>query len=38
MPTREEEAGQWQAISFNSRKAAQHLLETACYRSSVSRS
>ncbi len=38
MPTREEEAGPWQAISFNSRKAAQRLLEAECYRSSVSRS
>ncbi len=38
MPTREEEAEQWQAISFNSRKAAQRLLESECYRSSISRS
>ncbi len=38
MPTRDEEAEQWQAISLNSRKAAQHLLEAECYRSSVSRS
>ena len=37
MPTREEEARRWQAISLNSRKAAQHLLEVECYRSSVSR-
>ena len=37
MPTREEEAEQWRLISLNSRKAAQHLLEAECYRSSVSR-
>lgn len=37
MPTRDEEAEQWRAMSFNSRKAAQHLLEAECYRSSVSR-
>ena len=38
MATRDEEAAQWRAISRNSRKAAQHLLEVRCYRSSVSRS
>ena len=38
MPTRDEEAEQWQLISLNSRKAAQHLLVTDCYRSSISRS
>ncbi len=38
MPTREEEAAQWQAISRDSRKAAQHLLEVDCCRSSISRS
>ena len=37
MPTRDEEAEQWRLISLNSRKAAQHLLEEGCYRSSVSR-
>lgn len=38
MATREVEARQWQAISWNNRKAAQHLLEAECYRSSISRS
>ena len=38
MPTREVEAASWQLISFNSRKAAQHLLVTGCHRSSISRS
>ncbi len=38
MPVREEEAARWRAISRDSRKAAQHLLEVGCYRSSVSRS
>ena len=38
MATREEDTARWQAISLNSRKAAQHLLEVECYRSSVSRS
>ncbi len=38
MPTRDEETAQWQASSFNSRKAAQKLLEAECYRSSISRS
>ena len=38
MATREEETVRWRAISLNSRKAAQHLLEEECYRSSVSRS
>ncbi len=38
MATREEEAEQWRLISLNSRKAAQHLLEAECYRSSISRS
>lgn len=37
MATRDEEAAQWRAISRNSRKAAQHLLEAECYRSSASR-
>ncbi len=37
MATRDEEAAQWRAISRNSRKAAQHLLEAGCYRSSISR-
>lgn len=37
MPIHDEEAQQRQAISLNSRKAAQHLLEAECYRSSVSR-
>ncbi len=37
MPTREEEVTRWRAISLNSRKAAQHLLEVECYRSSASR-
>ena len=37
MATREDEAARWRAISRNSRKAAQHLLEVECYRSSVSR-
>ena len=37
MATREDEADRWRAISRNSRKAAQHLLEVECYRSSVSR-
>ena len=37
MPTREEEAARWQAISRYSRRAAQRLLEVGCYRSSVSR-
>ena len=37
MPAREEEAQQWQAISLNSRKAAQRLLETDCHRSCISR-
>ena len=38
MPTRDEEAEQWQLISLNSRKAAQHLLVMECHRSSISRS
>ena len=38
MATRDEEASQWQAISRDSRKAAQHLLEVNCCRSSISRS
>ena len=37
MATREEEAARWRAISRDSRKAAQRLLEAGCYRSSVSR-
>ena len=37
MATRDEEAARWRAISRNSRKAAQHLLEAECYRSSISR-
>ena len=37
MPTREEQAAQWLTVSRSSRKAAQHLLEVECYRSSVSR-
>jgi len=37
MATREEEAARWRAISRDSRKAAQRLLEVGCYRSSVSR-
>lgn len=37
MPTREQEAASWQLISFDSRKAAQRLLEAECYRSCVSR-
>ena len=37
MPTREEEAARWRAISLDSRKAAQRLLEVGCYRSSISR-
>lgn len=37
MATREEEAARWRAISLNSRKAAEKLLEAECYRSSVSR-
>lgn len=38
MATRDDEAVQWQAISRSSRKAAQHLLEIDCCRSSISRS
>ena len=38
MATREEDAARWQAISLNSRKAAQYLLEVECDRSSISRS
>jgi uncharacterized protein (UPF0332 family) len=38
MATREEETVQWLAIGLNSRKAAQHLLDEECYRSSISRS
>ena len=37
MATREEEAARWRAISRDSRKAAQRLLEVGCCRSSVSR-
>ena len=37
MATREEEAARWRAISRDSRKAAQRLLEAGCCRSSVSR-
>lgn len=37
MTTRDQEAAWWQAISLNSRKAAQRLLEVECYRSSISR-
>lgn len=37
MATRDDEAAQWQAISLSSRKAAQHLLEIDCCRSSISR-
>ena len=37
MPTHDEDAEQWQAMSLNNRRAAQRLLETECYRSSVSR-
>jgi len=37
MAIRDEEAARWRAISGNSRKAAQHLLEVECYRSSASR-
>ena len=37
MPTRDKDALLWQAISRDSRKAAQHLLEVGCCRSSISR-
>ena len=37
MATRREEAERWRAISRESRKAGQRLLEVGCYRSSVSR-
>lgn len=37
MATRDDEAAQWKVISRSSRRAAQHLLEVDCCRSSISR-